>query len=110
MNLCRQLATPITETTMTEANIRHPEIVSHSEWQAAHDKLLVKEKAATRARDALAAERRRLPRLRIEKNYVFEGSRGTVSFRDLFEGRRQLILYSFMFACGVNGWATEGWP
>jgi len=69
--------TPTKETTMTEASIPHPEIVSRAEWQVAHDKLLVKEKAATRARDALAAERRRLPRLRIEKHYVFEGSQGT---------------------------------
>ena len=95
---------------MTEATIPHPEIVSQTEWQAAHDKLLAKEKAATRARDALAAERRRLPRLRIEKHYVFEGPQGTASLRDLFEGRRQLILYSFMFAPGVNGWPTAGCP
>ena len=95
---------------MTEATIPHPEIVSQTEWQAAHDKLLAKEKAATRARDALAAERRRLPRLRIEKHYLFEGPQGTASLRDLFEGRRQLILYSFMFAPGVNGWPTAGCP
>ena len=95
---------------MTGANIPHPEILSQTEWQAAHDKLLAKEKAATGARDALAAERRRLPRLRIEKHYLFEGPQGTASLRDLFEGRRQLILYSFMFAPGVNGWPTAGCP
>jgi predicted dithiol-disulfide oxidoreductase (DUF899 family) len=63
----------------------------------------VKEKAATRARDSLAAERRRLPMVRIEKNYVFEGPGGRKTLGDLFEGRRQLIIYHFMFAPGVDG-------
>src|SRR6266511_613312 len=74
-----------------------PPVVSKEEWQAARDKLLVKEKAATHARDALAAERRRLPMVRIDKEYVFEGPNGKASLLDLFEGRRQLILYHFMF-------------
>jgi predicted dithiol-disulfide oxidoreductase (DUF899 family) len=74
-----------------------PEVVSPSEWQIARDELLVKEKEATRARDALAAERRRLPMVRIEKDYVFDGPNGKVSLLDLFEGRRQLIVYHFMF-------------
>ena len=74
-----------------------PPVVSQSEWQAAREELLAKEKEATRARDALAAERRRLPRVRIDKNYVFEGRAGTASLLDLFEGRRQLLLYHFMF-------------
>jgi predicted dithiol-disulfide oxidoreductase (DUF899 family) len=74
-----------------------PAVVSPSEWQVARDKLLVKEKEATRARDALAAERRRLPMVRIDKNYVFEGPAGQASMLDLFEGRRQLIVYHFMF-------------
>src|SRR5881398_238369 len=74
-----------------------PQIVSAAEWQAARENLLVKEKAATRARDALAAERRRLPMVRIEKDYVFEGPDGNAGLLDLFEGRRQLILYHFMF-------------
>ncbi|HEV8581096.1 MAG TPA: DUF899 domain-containing protein [Thermoanaerobaculia bacterium] len=87
-----------------------PEIVSPSEWQAAHEKLLAKEKVATRERDALAAERRRQPMVRIEKDYVFEGSQGKVSLLDLFEGRRQLILYHFMFAPGVEGWPSAGCP
>lgn len=69
----------------------HPQIVSREEWQQARDQLLVKEKAATRARDALAAERRRLPMVRIEKDYVLEGPDGKVSLPDLFEGRRQLL-------------------
>lgn len=75
----------------------HPRIVSREEWQVARDALLVKEKELTRARDALAAERRRLPMVRIEKDYIFEDPADTASLIDLFEGRRQLILYHFMF-------------
>lgn len=85
-----------------------PKVVSQAEWQAARDALLVKEKEATHARDALAAERRRQPMVRIEKPYRFrtpDGDRGLV---DLFEGRRQLILYHFMFAPGVGGWPDAG--
>jgi predicted dithiol-disulfide oxidoreductase (DUF899 family) len=74
-----------------------PKVVSAAEWQSAREALLVKEKEATRARDALAAERRRLPMVEIEKEYVFEGPAGEASLLDLFEGRRQLILYHFMF-------------
>jgi len=74
-----------------------PPVVSEAEWRAAHDPLLVKEKEATRARDALAAERRRLPRVRIEKEYTFDGPQAEVALLDLFEGRRQLLLYHFMF-------------
>ncbi|HYY74432.1 MAG TPA: DUF899 family protein, partial [Solirubrobacterales bacterium] len=72
-----------------------PRVVSEAEWQAARDKMLVKEKQATRARDALAAERRRLPMVRIDKDYVFDGPEGKASLLDLFEGRRQLIIYHF---------------
>jgi predicted dithiol-disulfide oxidoreductase (DUF899 family) len=85
-----------------------PEVVSPEEWQAAHEKLLAKEKEATRARDALAAERRRQPMVQIDKPYVFEGPEGEASLLDLFEGRRQLILYHFMFAPGVEGWPSAG--
>jgi predicted dithiol-disulfide oxidoreductase (DUF899 family) len=74
-----------------------PPVVSATEWQVARDELLVKEKEGTRARDALAAERRRLPLVQIEKDYVFEGPSGNARLLDLFEGRRQLILYHFMF-------------
>src|SRR5438034_5963997 len=74
-----------------------PQIVSSTEWQGAHDALLVKEKEATRALDALAAERRRLPMVRIDKQYVLEGPEGKASLLDLFDGRRQLIVYHFMF-------------
>jgi predicted dithiol-disulfide oxidoreductase (DUF899 family) len=85
-----------------------PKIVSLPEWQKARDKLLVKEKAATRARDALAAERRRLPMVRVEKDYIFSSPDGKARLLDLFEGRRQLILYHFMFAPGVHGWPNAG--
>src|SRR5919198_1604976 len=74
-----------------------PHVVSPNEWQAARETLLAKEKEATRARDALAAERRRLPMVRIDKGYVFDGAAGKVTLLDLFEGRRQLLLYHFMF-------------
>jgi predicted dithiol-disulfide oxidoreductase (DUF899 family) len=74
-----------------------PPVVSDAEWQAAREVLLAQEKDATRARDALAAERRRLPRVRIEKDYIFDGPEGEVTLPDLFDGRRQLLLYHFMF-------------
>jgi predicted dithiol-disulfide oxidoreductase (DUF899 family) len=82
---------------MKEHNQSLPKVVSQAEWQSARDKLLVKEKAHTRAGDALAAERRRLPMVKINKDYIFEGADGKASLIDLFEGRRQLILYHFMF-------------
>jgi predicted dithiol-disulfide oxidoreductase (DUF899 family) len=87
-----------------------PKIVAQAEWQKALAMLRNKEKAATRARDALAAERRRLPMVKIEKGYVFDARTGKVSLLDLFDGRRQLILYHFMFAPGVDGWPTAGCP
>jgi predicted dithiol-disulfide oxidoreductase (DUF899 family) len=85
-----------------------PQVVSPAEWQLAHERLLAKEKRATRERDALAAERRRQPMVRIDKHYSFDGPGGTASLLDLFDGRRQLILYHFMFAPGVEGWPTAG--
>ena len=78
--------------------------VSAQEWEAARQKLLVKEKELTRARDALAAERRRMPWLAVEKNYEFEGPNGKASLRDLFEGRHQLIVYRAFYEPGVFGW------
>jgi predicted dithiol-disulfide oxidoreductase (DUF899 family) len=87
-----------------------PQVVSQGEWQDAHEKLLVKEKEATRARDALAAERRRQPMVQIDKEYVLDGPDGQASLLDLFEGRRQLILYHFMFAPDVEGWPSAGCP
>jgi predicted dithiol-disulfide oxidoreductase (DUF899 family) len=75
-----------------------PPVVSQAEWQAACDRLLIKEKVATRARDALAAERRRLPMVKIDKDYVFEGSTGQARLLDMFDERRQLIMYHVMFS------------
>ncbi|HEY4087038.1 MAG TPA: DUF899 domain-containing protein [Bryobacteraceae bacterium] len=81
-----------------------PSIVSRQEWEAAQQQLLVKEKALTRSRDALAAERRRMPWMSVEKKYEFDGPGGKVSLLDLFEGRKQLILYRAFFEPGVIGW------
>jgi predicted dithiol-disulfide oxidoreductase (DUF899 family) len=75
-----------------------PQVVSREEWLAARKELLAKEKELTRQRDALAAERRRLPMVKIDKEYLFEGPDGEASLVDLFEGRRQLIVYHFMFS------------
>lgn len=72
-------------------------IASREEWLAARKALLAKEKAFTRTRDALAEERRALPWVRIDKDYVFDGPDGQVSLADLFDGRSQLIVYHFMF-------------
>src|SRR4051794_419160 len=80
-----------------------PPVVSPQEWQTALDALRAKEKGATRARDALAAERRRLPLVHIDKDYVFDGPDGKPTLLDLFEGRRQLLLYHFMFGPNQDG-------
>jgi predicted dithiol-disulfide oxidoreductase (DUF899 family) len=85
-----------------------PPVVSQQEWQAAFDALLVKEKELTRARDALAAQRRRMPMVRVEKDYRFAGPDGEVGLPDLFEGRRQLIVYRFFFEPGVENWPDGG--
>jgi predicted dithiol-disulfide oxidoreductase (DUF899 family) len=81
-----------------------PAIVTPQEWEQARLELLVREKEVTRARDALAAERRRMPWTAVDKTYAFEGPQGTASLLDLFEGRRQLIVYRAFFEPGVNGW------
>ena len=81
-----------------------PPVVSSREWQAARERMLVKEKEHTRARDALAAERRRMPWMAVEKDYVFEGPDGKSSLADLFDGRRQLIVYRAFYEPGVRGW------
>jgi predicted dithiol-disulfide oxidoreductase (DUF899 family) len=85
-----------------------PPIVSQQEWDAEREKLLVKEKAFTRARDALAAERRRMPWLAVEKDYRFEGPDGPRSLLELFEGRRQLIVYRAFFAPDVTTYPASG--
>jgi predicted dithiol-disulfide oxidoreductase (DUF899 family) len=80
-----------------------PPVVSPEEWEAAHQQLLVKEKELTRARDAMAAARRRMPWLAVNKNYEFDGPEGKVSLLDLFDGRPQLIVYRAFFEPGVFG-------
>ena len=81
-------------------------VVSQNEWVAARKALLAKEKEFTKARDTLSAERRRLPWVKVEKNYVFDSARGKQSLSDLFDGRGQLMVYHFMLG---PGW-KEGCP
>ncbi|WP_028926672.1 DUF899 domain-containing protein [Pseudonocardia acaciae] len=80
-----------------------PRIVSRQEWDAEHQRLLVKEKQLTSARDAMAAARRRMPWLAVDQQYTFEGTKGTMSLLELFGGRRQLIVYRAFFDPGVHG-------
>ena len=85
-----------------------PPVVSREKWNAAREGLLVKEKELTRARDALAAERRRMPRFAVEKDYAFEGPEGSASLLDLFDGRTQLIVYRFFFDPGMERYPEAG--
>jgi predicted dithiol-disulfide oxidoreductase (DUF899 family) len=87
-----------------------PPIVPREEWDSACKELLVKEKELTRARDALAAERRRMPWMLVEKEYEFDGPSGKASLLDLFDGRRQLVVYRFFYEPEVNGWPERGCP
>src|SRR6266581_7268843 len=96
------------ETEASEMN--RSKIVSPQEWEAERQQLIVKEKELTRARDALAAERRRMPWLAVEKEYEFDGPRGKASLLDLFEGRGQLIVYRAFFEPGVFGWPDHACP
>ncbi len=98
--------TPLTETATHDPMpaARRPPLLSPREWNDSRMQLLVKEKAQLRARDALAAERRRMPWMAVEKDYVFESSKGKASLLDLFEGRSQLIVYRAFFEPGVFGW------
>ena len=82
---------------MTRHEPALPDVVAYEEWLAARKELLVKEKELTQARDRLNAERRRLPMVRVEQDYVFEGPDGPASLLDLFEGRSQLLLHHFMW-------------
>jgi predicted dithiol-disulfide oxidoreductase (DUF899 family) len=92
------------------STMKTPQIVSPQEWEAARDKMLVKEKEHTRARDALAAERRRMPWMAVEGEYTFEGPNGPASLLDLFEGRRQLIVYRFFYDPGMTSYPERGCP
>jgi predicted dithiol-disulfide oxidoreductase (DUF899 family) len=87
-----------------------PPIVTPQEWDAARQELLVKEKELTRARDALAAQRRRMPRVAVQKDYLFDGPGGPASLLELFDRRRQLIVYRFFFQPDVDGWPDAGCP
>lgn len=81
----------------TVHGIENRKVVSQKEWVAARKKLLVKEKKFSKLRDEMNRQRRKLPWAKIEKDYIFEGPRGKVPFADLFDGKRQLIVYHFMF-------------
>jgi predicted dithiol-disulfide oxidoreductase (DUF899 family) len=92
-----------------------PKIVSAEEWQRARDDLMVAEKEATRALDALAARRRRLPMVRFDGGYVFDAPTGKRTLLDLFEGREQLVVYQFMdngpeHYCPGCTWFTNNVP
>src|ERR1700726_3482761 len=82
---------------MTTSTVPHPPLVSRERWLDERKKLLVREKELTKHRDRINAERRRLPMVKIEKDYVFDGPKGKQSLTALFEGRRQLVVYHFMF-------------
>lgn len=85
-----------------------PQIVTAQEWADAHQQMLVKEKEFTRARDALAAMRRRMPWTPVHDGYAFDGPAGRMSLLDLFAGRRQLIVYRAFMDPGVHGWPEHG--
>jgi predicted dithiol-disulfide oxidoreductase (DUF899 family) len=82
---------------MRKKKIPHPTIVSPDDWLTARKKHLLREKKVTKQRDCLHAEGRRLPMVKLEKEYVFEGPEGRRTLRELFDSRRQLIVYHFMF-------------
>jgi predicted dithiol-disulfide oxidoreductase (DUF899 family) len=84
-----------------------PPIVSPGEWDAAWRELLVKEKELTRARDAMAAARRRMPWQAVDQPYEFVGPDGAMRLVDLFDGRRQLVVYRAFFEPGVHGWPAH---
>jgi len=90
-----------------EKEVKLSKLVLQDEWVAARKKLLVKEKEFSRQRDALSAERRKLPMVAIEKEYVFQGPEGRRTLADLFSGKRQLMIYHFMFG---PDWGDEGCP
>lgn len=85
-----------------------PPIVTAPVWAAAREQMLAREKEFTRARDALAAQRRRMPWTPVRNDYVFDGPDGRVSLLDLFDGRRQLIVYRAFLDPGVHGWPEHG--
>jgi predicted dithiol-disulfide oxidoreductase (DUF899 family) len=84
-----------------------PKVVSRGEWLAARKALLAQEKELTRRRDEVNAARRRLPMVRVDKPYAFEGPDGTVTLLDLFEGRPQLVMHHFMWINDIDGDGNE---
>lgn len=88
--------------------MERPPVVSAADWAAAHQQMLVREKEFTRARDRLAALRRRMPWTAVDRPYEFDGPDGKASLLDLFRGRRQLIVYRAFVDPGVHGWPEHG--
>jgi predicted dithiol-disulfide oxidoreductase (DUF899 family) len=88
----------------THADVGLPEVVSPAEWRASFEAMLTREKALTAARDEMSAARRRMPMMRVDTGYRFVGPAGEVGLLELFEGRRQLIVYRFFYAPDVEGW------
>ena len=95
---------------MKTETIAFPELATPAEWLAARRKLLAKEKELTHLRDSLNTERRELPMVKIEKDYVFDGPHGKARLLDLFEGRLQLIIYHFMWLWDAGKPREEGCP
>src|SRR5580704_3873444 len=102
---------------MSTRTVDSPKVVSREEWLVGRKKLLAREKQLTRERDAVAAERRQLPWVKVEKNYVFDGPNGKVTLAELFNGKSQLIVYHLMFgpdwqdacpSCSFNMDHTDG--
>src|SRR4051794_14030107 len=87
----------VKENSMIEEQVAHPAIATEAEWLTKRKELLLQEKELTRHADRISAERRRLPMVRIEKTYEFDGPNGKRSLLELFDGRLQLIVYHFMF-------------
>lgn len=102
---------------MTQSQREHPKVVSQAEWLAARKQFLKKEKELTKLRDALSQQRRELPCVKVDKEYVFDAPDGKKTLAELFEGRSQLIVYHFMFgpdwkegcpSCSFNMDHTDG--
>ena len=104
MSMAEKEGPAIPAPSMQQEEIVLPDVVSHDEWQAARDELLVEEKSLMTARDRLAAQRMRLPMTRVHSDYRFVGADGEVDLLGLFAGRRQLIVYRFFYAPDVENW------
>lgn len=95
---------------MATSQVALPRVTSRDEWLKERKALLLEEKQLTRARDTLNAKRRRLPMVKIEKQYIFDGAKGKATLLDLFDGRRQLIVYHFMFDPADSPDGSSGAP